>query len=115
MKQVFSLLFLATAATASAITPLWMRDVRIAPDGQTIAFTYRGDIYTVPAAGGEARRLTATDEYESNPVWSPDSKSLAFASDKHGNFDVYIVAAKGGVPNRLTTHSANEIPFFFID
>ncbi|MDE7385533.1 MAG: peptidase S41 [Muribaculaceae bacterium] len=113
MKQVFSLLFLATAATASAITPLWMRDVRIAPDGQTIAFTYRGDIYTVPAAGGEARRLTATDEYESNPVWSPDSKSLAFASDKHGNFDVYIVAAKGGVPNRLTTHSANEIPQTF--
>lgn len=113
MKQAISLLFLATAATASAITPLWMRDVRIAPDGQTIAFTYRGDIYTVPAAGGEARRLTATGDYESNPVWSPDSKSIAFASDKHGNFDVYIVDAKGGVPTRLTTHSAAEIPQTF--
>lgn len=51
-----------------AVTPLWLRDVKISPDGQSIAFTYRGDIYTVPSGGGEARRITATEDYESNPV-----------------------------------------------
>lgn len=115
MKKIISLA-VVTAATlsAQAITPLWLRDVRISPDGNTIAFTYHGDIYTVPAAGGEARRITATPgEYESNPVWSPDGRSIAFASDRYGNFDVFIVASGGGVPKRLTTHSAQEIPETF--
>ncbi len=113
MKHLLSLFVIATASAASAITPLWMRDVRISPDGQNIAFTYRGDIYTVPTEGGEARRITATEEYESNPIWSPDSKSIAYASDKHGNFDIFIMPATGGIPLRLTTYSASEIPQSF--
>lgn len=114
MKKTLSLLVMAAASvSASAITPLWLRDVKISPDGQSIAFTYRGDIYTVPAAGGEAKRITTAADYECNPVWSPDSKSIAFASDKHGNFDVFIVPATGGTPTRLTTYSASEIPESF--
>ncbi len=114
MKKTLSLLIMASvAASASAITPLWMRDVRISPDGRNIAFTYRGDIYTVPTDGGEARRLTATADYECNPIWSPDSKSIAFASDKHGNFDIFIMPATGGIPSRITTHSAPETPETF--
>lgn len=113
MKHLLSLFVIATASAASAITPLWMRDVRISPDGQNIAFTYRGDIYTVPTKGGEARRITATEDYESNPIWSPDSKSIAYASDKHGNFDIFIMPATGGIPLRLTTYSASEIPQSF--
>ncbi|MCM1450585.1 MAG: hypothetical protein NC082_09590, partial [Clostridiales bacterium] len=114
MKKVLTTLAVAAIATSmQAVTPLWLRDVKISPDGQTIAFTYRGDIYTVSSKGGEARRITATEDYESNPVWSPDSKKLAFASDKHGNFDVYVVNAKGGVPTRVTTYSASEIPEAF--
>ena len=70
---------------AAAVTPLWMRDARISPDGSRIAFTYKGDIWTVPVSGGNAIRVTATPDYEANPVWSPDSRRLAFAGDASGN------------------------------
>ncbi len=84
--------------SAGAVTPLWLRDVKISPDGSRIAFCYKGDIYTVPAGGGNASRLTLSDDYEANPVWSPDSRSIAFASDRNGNFDIYIIDAAGGTP-----------------
>ena len=115
MKKYKFLVFALAAAplAATAATPLWMRDVRISPDGRTIAFTYKGDIWTVPSEGGKASRLTATDNYESTPVWSPDSRQIAFASDRHGNFDVFVVDAAGGTPLRLTANSASEIPQAF--
>ncbi len=97
----------------SAVTPLWMRDVAISPDGSAIAFTYKGDIWTVPSSGGNATRLTSTECYETTPIWSPDSRQIAFASDRHGNFDVFIVDAKGGAPKRLTSNSAAETPEVF--
>jgi len=90
--------------------PLWLRDVRISPDGDFIAFTYKGDIWSVPVSGGEARQLTVRDTYEASPVWSPDGKKIAFLSDRNGNFDVYVMDAKGGTPKRLTSNSAAEVP-----
>jgi Tol biopolymer transport system component len=47
------------------------------------------------------------------PVWSRDGRQIAFASDRYGNFDVFIVDAEGGEPVRLTWHSANEYPYTF--
>lgn len=98
------------ALTASAESPRWLRNTAISPDGSTIAFTYKGDIFTVPAAGGEAKRLTTAESYESVPVWSPDGKSIAFASDRNGGQDIYIMEAKGGPACQLTFHSVSEIP-----
>ena len=76
MKKLTCSLLLGLAATASAWagTPLWMRDVRISPDGTQIAFCYKGDLYKVNAQGGEAVRLTSQASYESSPVWSPDGR-----------------------------------------
>lgn len=113
MKKIILTLALAIPATAFAVTPLWMRDAKISPDGTRVAFTYKGDIWTVPVAGGNALRVTATPDYEANPIWSPDSRQLAFAADITGNFDVYIVDADGGVPRRLTFNSVSEIPEAF--
>lgn len=100
-------------AVAAGASPLWMRYPAISPDGRTVAFTYKGSIYTVPAAGGEARRLTSEENYDYAPVWSPDSKSIAYACDRYGNFDIFVVPAAGGQPRRLTTHSAAEEPCAF--
>ena len=100
-------------AMSAAVTPLWLRDVKISPDGSRIAFTYKGDIYTVPTAGGTATRITVAPSYESVPIWSPDSKKIAFASDRNGNMDVFVVDAQGGTPTRLTFNSAKETPESF--
>jgi len=116
LPRIFSLAAaMAVTASASAITPLWLRDVKISPDGEKIAFTYKGDIYTVAAAGGKATRLTATDDvYESVPVWSPDGKHIAFASDRHGSHDVFVMSAEDGSGlTRLTTFSGAETPEAF--
>ena len=113
-KFLLSIALGAVAANAAAaITPMWLRDVRISPDGKEIAFCYKGDIYKVPASGGEAIRLTTQDSYESSPVWSPDGQEIAFASDRYGNFDIFIMSADGGNARRLTTHSTAEIPSAF--
>ena len=100
-------------APAADNSPLWLRYPAISPDGQTIAFSFKGDIYTVPAAGGTATPITLGESYEFAPVWSHDGKSIAFASDRYGNFDVFVMPSTGGDATRLTFHSASEIPTSF--
>ncbi len=114
MKKILAYIaFGFTAIASQAATPLWMRDVRISPDGTEIVFCYKGDIYKMPAKGGKATQLTTQDSYECTPVWSPDGKQIAFASDRYGNFDVYVMPANGGTARRLTTNSAGELPSAF--
>jgi len=113
MRKIFLLAAAAVPAVMMASTPLWMRDVAISPDGRSIAFAYKGDIWKVPSSGGQAVRLTTNSAYDEQPVWSPDSKSIAFASDRHGNSDVFVMPASGGQARRLTFNSANETPVSF--
>lgn len=112
-RILLSTLIASGALSAFAATPLWLRDVAISPQGDRIAFTYMGDIYTVPTAGGTATRLTSTPSYEQNPIWSPDGSKIAFASDRNGNFDVFIMPSTGGQAKRITTNSAAETPQAF--
>ncbi len=114
MKKIYTAVLAAIASlTAAAEAPLWLRDVRISPDGTTLAFTYQGNIYTVAADGGSARQLTTGPAYNTTPIWSPDGKTIAYTSDAHGNFDIYAIPSAGGTPVRLTTHSAAETPEAF--
>ena len=109
---VFVLLILASVASA-AEPALWLRNPAISPDGETIVFSYRGDIYRVPSSGGPATPLTVHGAYDTSPVWSPDSAKIAFASDRYGNFDVFVMDAGGGTATRLTMHSAGDTPTSF--
>ncbi len=93
--------------------PLWLRYPAISPDGKTIAFSFRGHIFTVPAAGGLAVPLTAGPAHDSSPVWSPDGKLIAFASDRCGHNDVFLTSSQGGTARRLTTYSTDAVPTSF--
>ncbi|MCR5534698.1 MAG: PDZ domain-containing protein [Bacteroidaceae bacterium] len=101
------------ANASQAVTPLWLRDVQISPDGSQVLFCYKGDIYKVSADGGTAVQLTTQDSYECTPIWSADGKQIAFASDRHGNMDIYVMAAEGGSATRLTYNSTAEVPQSF--
>ena len=96
-----------------AITPLWLRDVVVSPDGSQVLFCYKGDIYKVSANGGTAIQLTTQDSYECSPIWSADGKQIAFSSDRHGNMDIFVMSAEGGSATRLTYNSAAEVPQAF--
>lgn len=101
------------ASIAFADSPLWMRDIVISPDGKEIAFTYKGDIFTVAVTGGKATRLTSEPSREWRPVWSPDGKQIAFASDRFGGADVFVMDANGGVATRLTHNTQSQTPETF--
>ncbi|MDE5567348.1 MAG: PDZ domain-containing protein [Muribaculaceae bacterium] len=114
MKKLFiSILTALATITSVAETPLWLRDAAISPDGKTVAFTYKGDIFTVPVSGGKARQITTNDAYDSKPLWTPNGEKLVFNSTREGSTDIFICDAAGGNVRRLTTHSGSETPLGF--
>ena len=115
LKQVcLCLLFFLFSTTINAQeSPLWLRYPSISPDGKTIAFSYKGDLYTVPSAGGKATALTIHEANDIQPVWSRDGKRIAFASNRYGNFDIYTISSEGGKPIRLTYFSTHDFPSDF--
>ncbi|HLZ88843.1 MAG TPA: hypothetical protein VKQ52_16425, partial [Puia sp.] len=110
---VTALAFVSIFKVMAQEHPLWMRYPAISPDGETILFSYKGDIYSVAAKGGVAVPLTISESYEFAPVWSHDGKWIAFASDRYGNFDVFVMPSSGGEARRLTYYSGGEIPSSF--
>ena len=114
-RVVIGVLVLLTVATVvSAVQPaLWLRYPAISPDGETVVFSYRGDIYRVSSSGGQATPLTVHPAHDTMPVWSPDSTKIAFASNRYGNDDVFVMDATGGTATRLTVHSAPDRPTSF--
>jgi tricorn protease len=98
---------------AASDSASWLRYPAISPDGRTLVFTHKGDLYRVPATGGTAIPLTVHPAHDFMPVWSRDGRHIAFASDRHGNFDVFVMPAEGGTARRLTFHSAPEYPYTF--
>ena len=114
-KSTFTFLafFLLTITASAQTEALWLRYPALSPDGQTIVFSYGGDLYKVAAAGGTASVLTVNEAQDFNPVWSHDGQQIAFASDRYGNFDVFVMPASGGQATRLTYHSASDYPSDF--
>ena len=105
-KRLFLVAFIvmATSAglcgTAKAAGPLLLRNPSLSKD--KIAFLYADDIWTVPRSGGEAERLTSVGAVNEGPYFSPDGTQIAYSTREHGQVDVYVVSAEGGVPRRLT-------------
>lgn len=106
MMRVFACV-LGLFATQALAQPLIFHP-EISPDGNSIAFSYQGDIWTMDSQGGNAKRLTIHEGTDDSPIWSPDSSMLAFNSDRFGNDDVFVIPREGGIPKRLTFHSGQD-------
>jgi tricorn protease len=117
MKKIILILLLVVTEqfvfSQKNSNPLWLRYPAISPDGRTVLFCYKGDIYKVSSDGGTAVPLTISESVEFSPVWSHDSKYIAFASNRYGNFDVFVMPASGGEAKRLTYNSSQDIPSSF--
>ena len=79
----------------------WM-SLDVSPDGQTIVFDMLGDVYTLPIAGGTAKKIIGGMSFESQPKFSPDGKSIVFLSDRSGTENVWIAKADGTEPKAIT-------------
>ncbi|MFC1724528.1 PDZ domain-containing protein [candidate division KSB1 bacterium] len=73
-----------------------------------IAFVYAGDLWTADLNGKNVKRLTSDEGSESDPVFSPDGKLIAFSAQYDGNTDVFVVPVEGGIPKRLTWHPGSD-------
>ncbi|MCK0130724.1 S41 family peptidase [Flavobacteriaceae bacterium F08102] len=109
MKLTAIFLFFLQTVLFSQVNPLIHHPV-INNEGNTIAFSYQGDIFIANATGQNIKRLTIHEAYDGNPIWNPDGKSLYFSSNRFGNNDIFSVPITGGVPTRLTYHSASDVP-----
>ena len=106
MKTKGMMVFLFVLLVASILS-FGAQEARVlrfpAVSSDQIVFSYGGDLYAVPLAGGVARKLTSYYEgYEAFARFSPDGKSIAFTGEYDGNREVYLIPAEGGVPKRLT-------------
>lgn len=106
---------LLVTCAAAAMTPSWIRHNSISPDGKTLAFSYKGDIWTVPSTGGEAAQITSNQAYDSEPLWTRDSQNIIFTSHREGSKDIYLTSISGGVPKRLTALPGNETPLAVLE
>ncbi|HET6438525.1 MAG TPA: S41 family peptidase [Anaeromyxobacter sp.] len=100
------------AASLTGVSARAADDARLLrfPDvnGDRIAFSHGGDLWTVSTSGGPARRLTSGDGLELFPRFSPDGKWIAFTGQYDGTFDVYVMPASGGAPRRLTFYPSMD-------
>ncbi|PSQ69748.1 MAG: hypothetical protein BRD31_05035 [Bacteroidetes bacterium QH_2_64_26] len=102
-------LALSITPIAAQDTDPFLRPPAVHPDGDEIAFSYQGDLWTVPIDGGTPERLTIHEAYEGQPRWGPEGNRVAFTSDRFGNSDLYAMDAAGSTPDRLTYHSTGDV------
>jgi tricorn protease len=111
-RNVFARLFVTATAVAFlllASTAVFAQTKLLRfPDinGDRVAFTYGGDIWTAPTTGGSAIRLTAHPGVEVFAKFSPDGKWIAFTGQYDGDEQVYVIPSTGGVPRQLTFYPA---------
>ena len=80
----------------------------VSPDGTTIVFELLGDLYTMPISGGEAKCIVCGLPFDSQPVYSPDGREIAFVSDRDGNENLWIAQADGSNPRQISQREENS-------
>ena len=107
------LLFIGAFASPAHLWAIDTKDTRMlsqpAISADHIAFIYAEDLWVANTDGSQPRRLTVSEGVESNPVFSPDGRLIAFSAQYDGNLDVYVVPVEGGIPKRLTWHPGADL------
>jgi len=85
-----------------------MRDPAWSPDGKHLALVVIDRIWTMQPDGRDGSELTKAPGVEREPAWSPDGKRIAFAADRGDGFDLYVVGAHGGTPERVAVLEGDE-------
>lgn len=108
--------FTPPAEAQEASLPNGVETIRLAsspalsPDGSKLVFEHAGDLWLVDSSGGVAQRLTLNEATDRRPVFSPDGKTIAFASNRTGSTQIWTVPSEGGIPTQLTYHTAGCSP-----
>jgi len=79
----------------------WM-NLDVSPDGKQIVFDLLGDIYIMPASGGEAKALRSGLPFEIQPRFSPDGKQVSFTSDAGGGDNIWVMNTDGSEAKQIT-------------
>lgn len=110
MKKLLLLAILCSTAKlfAQKSSVYFLSNPCLTPDGQTVIFSFEGDLWKASVKDGQASRLTAMQGYETSPRVSPDGKWLAFTGRQFGNADVFVMPLDGGEITQITYHSAND-------
>jgi tricorn protease len=101
-------LIMATAASSQNTDAFFLSQPCLTPDGQTVVFSFEGDLWKGDTKTGQSVRLTAMTGYETSAKVSPDGKWIAFTGRQYGNADVFLMPVNGGDIKQLTYHSGND-------
>ncbi len=112
LKKILFLIIVLGITCLGAITPHFMKDPSISPDGKTVCFSYYSDLWIVPFTGGEAKRITVSEGNDWNPVFSSDGKEIAFNTNRDGWTCIYIIPAGGGIARPVSKEDFQVIDWF---
>lgn len=110
MRDLYFILlfFLGTTCIYAQSSQPFLRFPAVNSNGSQIAFSFQGDIWVANANGGDARRLTIHEAYESRPQWSLDDAHISFQSNRYGNDDIFVTTPNGQRPKRITYFSGSD-------
>ncbi|HEY7291438.1 MAG TPA: amidohydrolase family protein [Vicinamibacterales bacterium] len=92
----------AAAPIDVVVTEGTSMSVTASPDGRMLAMDLQGSIWTLPATGGTATRITDVFNDARQPSWSPDGKWIAFFAYRDGGYDLWAIAPDGSQQHKLT-------------
>ncbi|MBP3317130.1 MAG: PD40 domain-containing protein [Alistipes sp.] len=105
-KLLLTLLFVGVLSAVQADEARLLRFP--STNGQEVVFTYAGDLYKAPLAGGQAQRLTSHVGVEMFARYSPDGSTIAFTGQYDGNTEIFLMSGQGGEPKRITYTATNS-------
>ena len=108
MKRIFLFILIFAGVISAQSNPYFLSAPSLSPDGKNVVFTYQEDLWIVPAEGGKAYRLTGMQGIETDAVYSPDGKWIAFDGTQDGNSNVYVIPVAGGKIKQLTYYDSGD-------